>query len=112
MDEEAKNILDKYRSLEAFRGRAVDSFDDLGMDSDTPLHVAAYLGDLGAVRVMLPLVRSINEKGGIGNTPLHYAVMGGHADLVDLLLANGADLFTVNDYGDRPLDYIEKTRLP
>lgn len=110
MSEQAQGVLDRYRSLDMFQGYRIDSFDDIGMDGETPLHIAAYSGDVEAVRVMLLFVQSVDKPGGIGNTPLHYAVMGGHANVVDLLLAHGADLFKKNDYDDVPLGSLGRNK--
>ena len=38
-------------------------------------------------------------------TPLHAAADGGHADVVRLLLARGADAHAVEESGQTPLDY-------
>ena len=50
-------------------------------------------GDLATVKALLKgnpkLVFSKDDK---GNTPLHWAASHGHRDVVELLLANGADV--------------------
>ncbi|KAJ3197529.1 hypothetical protein HK101_002832 [Irineochytrium annulatum] len=38
-----------------------------------------------------------------GNTPLHWACRGGHADVVDLLLAKKPAINSQNKLGDTPL---------
>jgi Ankyrin repeats (many copies)/Ankyrin repeat len=38
------------------------------------------------------------------NTPLHLAVDSGHEDIVELLLANKADINAKNKLGETPLD--------
>ena len=43
-------------------------------------------------------------RGGAG--PLHYAVLHGHADVVDWLLAHGADPNLQNDNGATPLPFV------
>lgn len=109
-DDKVLLILDKYRKLAVFEDYEIRSFEDVGMDDDTPLHMAAYLGDIEALAVMLPLIESINRKGDIGNSPLHYAVMAGSAEAVELLLTAGADISATNDYGDTPVEMIDKNR--
>ena len=38
-----------------------------------------------------------------GWTPLHAAIDGGHIDIANLLLDHGANVDTMNIYGDTPL---------
>ncbi|MFT3912866.1 MAG: ankyrin repeat domain-containing protein [Anaeromyxobacteraceae bacterium] len=59
----------------------------------TPLHLAAFRGDVAIVRLLLELGAppSALERES-GSTPLHWAAEGGHAGVVDLLLARGAEL--------------------
>jgi len=83
--------------------------DAMGM---TTLHRAAQDGDVERVRQQLAAgkadvnvrVRS-NERRSPewGSTPLHYAVRDGHADVVKLLIDNGADVNAANDRGVTPL---------
>ena len=40
-----------------------------------------------------------------GETPLHFAADSGHTDVVDLLLARGADASLVEDNGQTALQY-------
>lgn len=105
-----EEVMNKYRNLEHFRDCDIKSFEDAGVDGDTPLHFAAYVGDIDAVKVMVPLVGSLNSGGGIGNTPLHYAVLGGNAEIVVFLLSSGADIFIENDYGDVALDMVDRNK--
>ena len=105
-----EEVMNKYRNLENFRDYDIKSFEDSGVDGDTPLHFAAFVGDIDAIKVMAPLVGSLNSGGGIGNTPLHYAVLGGNAEIVAFLLSSGADLFIKNDYGDTALDMADRNK--
>lgn len=104
-----EDTLSRYRALDMFRDYEVNAFDQPGMDGDMPLHIAAFSGDIEGLRIMLPLVRSIDLPGGIGNTALHYAVLGGRAAAVELLLTFGANPSVRNDYGDAPLDMLQET---
>jgi ankyrin repeat protein len=65
---------------------------------------AAWNGDLAKVQVLLKrhpdLASSKSSKGG---TPLHWAAAGGHKDVAELLLANGADVDAKDDNGVTPL---------
>lgn len=61
------------------------------------IHTAAYLGDIDAVQEYLdhdPALAKAEKNQNDVNvraTPLHYAVAPGHADIVSILLASGAD---------------------
>jgi ankyrin repeat protein len=62
-------------------------------DGWTPLHLAAFFGQIDAARLLLdrgadPTAVSNN---GLRNTPLHAAVAGKHQDVALLLLERGAD---------------------
>ena len=45
----------------------------------TPLHQAAWKGDLEAVRALVEAGADINSLDANGGTPLHWAARGGHA---------------------------------
>eukprot|EP00124_Ichthyophonus_hoferi_P004543 Ihof_evm1s514 gene=Ihof_evmTU1s514 len=50
----------------------------------------------------------INDKDDLGYTPIHAAVSWGHLDLLDYLLANGADPNIGDIDGDTPLHVCER----
>jgi ankyrin repeat protein len=63
-------------------------------DGDTPLHCAAFGGQLEVSRLLLDLHSEANLQNAEGSTPLHLASVGleeGHPDVVRLLLDYGAD---------------------
>ena len=47
----------------------------------------------------------MNAKDNWGETPLHNAAFGGHKEIVELLIAKGADVNVINDDGFTPLDW-------
>ena len=50
----------------------------------------------------------MNAKGGISeSTPLHEAASDGRKEVVELLIANGADVNAKDNYGKTPLDWAE-----
>ena len=49
-------------------------------------------GNIEIVKWHLSAGVDVNVKDGIGVTPLHFAVLGGHKELAELLIANGADV--------------------
>jgi len=70
------------------------------------IHDAAQQGDLAKIKRLLEKSpellksRSENEK-----TPLHFAAQGGHKDIVELLIAKGADVNAKNVAKETPLHY-------
>src|SRR5580704_5644017 len=69
------------------------------------IHDAAESGNLEKVKALIkenPSSASSKEDTW-GKTPLHYAAMRGHKDVVELLLANGADVNAEDNFGETPL---------
>lgn len=62
------------------------------VDNITPLHLAAEMGHIRAVRLLISLGANVNAQFSSGQTPLMSACMGGHVDVVTELLKNGADV--------------------
>jgi ankyrin repeat protein len=59
----------------------------------TPLHTAAFHGNLPAVELLLKHGADINIKGGIlPNLPITYAAASGNPDMVALFIKHGSDL--------------------
>jgi len=74
-----------------------------------PIHTAAKTGDLAGVQAELDKGVDVDEGDDSwpGMTPLHYAADEGHTEVVELLIANGADVNAKNDEGGTPLDWAE-----
>ena len=70
-----------------------------------PIHTAAKTGDLAGVQAELDKGVDVDEGDDSwpGMTPLHYASDEGHTKVVELLIANGADVNAKNDNGWTPL---------
>ncbi|CAM0117439.1 ankyrin repeat domain-containing protein [Rhabdochlamydiaceae symbiont of Dictyostelium giganteum] len=73
----------------------------------TPLQLAAFLGDLFAIRALVNKAVHIHkgefEKCG---TALHFAVKGKQPDAITLLLSLGADPHKTDEWGKAPLAYL------
>ena len=54
----------------------------------------------------------VNSKDNYGNTPLHYAVLGGHTEIAELLIAEGADVNARRDDGMTPVDLPSGANIP
>ena len=70
-----------------------------------PIHTAAKTGDLAGIQAELDKGVDVDEGDDSwpGMTPLHYAADEGHTEVVELLIANGADVNAKDDSGWTPL---------
>ena len=55
------------------------------------LHTAVQIADLALTRTLLKHSANVNACDGAGRAPLHFAAWQGHTELLQLLLAHGAD---------------------
>ncbi|XP_075237614.1 transient receptor potential cation channel subfamily A member 1 homolog isoform X1 [Lycorma delicatula] len=94
------------------------------LDGETPLHVAASLGNVDVLRFLVQCISNdfkelINYPDKVGYTPLHKAAITGNKDCLSILLDNGGDLAaeTLNgvtvyeeifSYIPRPVDFLIK----
>jgi len=86
-----------FALLLAHPGTDVNALNAAG---ETPLMLAAIAGDLDASQKLLARGARVNMPGW---TPLHYAASGPNTRVVELLLAQGADLEAEAPNGSTPL---------
>ncbi|KAL3742738.1 hypothetical protein ACJRO7_018107 [Eucalyptus globulus] len=90
---------------------------------DTPLHVAAKVGNDHAVRVFTDLAKSLDQPDACKkllerqntkeDTSLHYAIRGGHESVVELLIKEDPHLCDItNAVGEYPLYLAAHRSLP
>lgn len=96
-------LLQTFRRMAIFEGYIVDSPESPGMDGDTPLHVAAFDNDVRTLEMLMPFVKDIDVRGGLGYTPLHSAISRGCLESADFLVSKGASLAVRDDYDETPL---------
>ncbi len=82
--------------------------DATGDDGDTPLHMAALYGQLGAVEECLRRQANVNARDEDRSTPLHDAVAGGYLEIAKLLVGAKADVDAADEDGDTPLHNASK----
>src|SRR5271156_5250635 len=75
----------------------------LATDADLRLIEAAKSGDVSGVRALLAQHVPTTAVDADGSTALHYAVRAGNIEVVDLLIANGADVKAATRYNITPL---------
>jgi ankyrin repeat protein len=71
-----------------------------------PIHDAANIGDIGDVQVELDAGVDVNAKDNLGT--FRYAVSGGHKEIAELLIAEGADVNATDEDDETPLDWVIK----
>ena len=75
----------------------------------TPLHQAAFSGQLAMLNTLLEKGLDVNAVCKDGDTPVHYAACQGERECVEALAAAGADL-TIKDHdGETPYKVAHKS---
>jgi serine/threonine protein kinase/ankyrin repeat protein len=69
----------------------------------TPLHLAAFTGERGAVQALLDTGAEVDAPSAVGRTPLYQAAKAGHLDVVRMLFERGAKIDALAEFGFRPL---------
>ena len=92
----------KVQELLATNESLVNSYGDNGW---TPLHLAAYFGHTHAAQILLHSGADLHarSKNTLDNMPLHAAVAGQRQDVVEMLLAGGADVNAAQEGSWTPL---------
>lgn len=67
---------------------------------NSPLHAAAFSGDVTGLRTLLGRGEDVNLATLVGETPLHLAAELGHTAAVELLLECGASTHATDQHGD------------
>ncbi|MBA3954686.1 ankyrin repeat domain-containing protein [Candidatus Dependentiae bacterium] len=64
------------------------------------LFEAIFINDINKAREFIVEVHNVNSQ---GQTPLHSAIVSGNKDMIQLLMANGANVNAQDNYGNTPL---------
>lgn len=92
--------------IELVEDRGAD-INELGINGETMLYEACYLGNLNVVKYLLQRGFDPNDKADYHEPPIFTAVRGHHLEIVKLLIDAGADVNGREDWGGNPLDYAD-----
>ncbi|ODB86160.1 hypothetical protein A3195_10970 [Candidatus Thiodiazotropha endoloripes] len=99
-----KSLEDLFRYCEEHIGiENITNVNNQAADGDSLLHLAAYWGDIGAIRLLLENGAEVNTRGDMDYTPLYVAINSGHLRSFKLLLEAGADVNDTNEFGTSSL---------
>jgi ankyrin repeat protein len=83
---------------------------DLAYEQDMELPEAAAIGNIELVNQLMKLKANVNTQNKVnGRTALHWACSRGHANIVQLLLVNAADIELKDFAGKTALDCAHKS---
>jgi ankyrin repeat protein len=100
-------VIEKYHSHPEFLGIDISDPNQPGAVDDRMLHIAARMGAVEDIEILVAAGAEVNAAGDLGNTPLHQAVMRGQVSSVQKLLELGADRNQRNEFGQTALEVAE-----
>ncbi len=104
-------VKNKYREVVACLVKNNAAINKATRDTEwTPLHVAAYNGDVATMNALFEGKPEVNMLDAQGRTPLHIAMQHGQIDIVTLLISNGADGSLRDAQNKTPLEYAQRGR--
>lgn len=104
--QEVSELQERYRYLTNYQSgdpnAPIDPLTYIDSNGDGLIHIAAQVGDVRSVELLLRAGIDVNQLGDMGCTALHYAKMSNKEAVCRLLLSNGAAMDILNDFGKRP----------
>lgn len=101
------HIIAEFHYVEAARiaiARYPDIVNKQTKDDITPLHIAAAVGDVQMITLLVASHADVNAVSGDGCAPLHNAARRGHVVAFEKLLSLGANADLRDEKGRTPLD--------
>ena len=74
------------------------------LDNETPLHIAAYFGNIEIIKCLVSKGADVNARDTINDTPLHKAARNGEIEVAKFLVSNGANVNAKNIRDETPLN--------
>ncbi|KAK4172395.1 putative ankyrin repeat protein [Triangularia setosa] len=93
----------QHNSVQFLLGQGADGRNLLPVSGRTALHAAALFSDAEMAKLVFEHDYRLNDRDVNGFSPLHFAVIANHLDVVEFLLANGAEVEIPNNIGATPL---------
>lgn len=110
--EQADNLIDAVSNIDLIslnvllsEGASIDTVDQNG---NTPLMIAAKIGNPRILKILLVHNPNLNKKNSAGNTALMIASEHGQAFVVEQLIAKGADPNAKNAMGFTSLEIAKR----
>jgi ankyrin repeat protein len=101
--DQVREIQERYRHLINYESEnpeePIDPGNYVDSNGDHLLHIAAYLGDLRTVSLLVNAGVDIDLLGDMENTALHCAKRKGHEDVAKFLIDHGASTTIENRFG-------------
>jgi ankyrin repeat protein len=104
-EECARLLLERYRKEGAARFKKELEREASPGKGGRPLLLAAQVGHLGIVRLLLDAGAKVDSQNDTLHTPLHFACKNGHPALIPILLAAGANREHPNCNNQTPLHH-------
>lgn len=102
------DILEECEGTGFFLGETPLSVNDTNIFGDTPLHVVCRWGDHEGVAALLAAGAKVDAIGEKGQTPLFCTAS---TQVVDLLLAAGADPTVIDEFGETAETFLRSVGL-
>lgn len=100
--EAVTNLQNKYSYLTNYGSsdpeEPIDPLAYVDSNGDHLIHIAAQLGDVETLSLLLDAGININQTGDMGNTALHCAYSSEQLEAVELLLKRGASTTILNKF--------------
>jgi len=82
--------------------------ESVGIDGDTPLHVALWQGRTELVSLLIEAGADVNAVGDMSETPLHIALRKKNLSAIKEILSSGADMSLLSEFGQSPKGMAEE----
>ncbi|KAF0698650.1 Aste57867_10744 [Aphanomyces stellatus] len=96
--------MKRQAAIKTSGGEKVTTAAKKPIQQNTPLHWACYKSHAQVACALLAWGFSVEDADSCGNRALHLVCSSGNFDMIQIILAHGADVSAKNMYGNTPLD--------